>query len=176
MAGLRCLRIHEREMAWETQSSDGVLSLTGWRVGARLGLVDSEDTLGQQKLYLLLQRMNVNFDTRKIVSVPVSLLRRKGITVPGDAHWILRFKLDAYVTTLKNSQMPATPTKFWALEVQGDSHSSNSRIEKDELRTLALAALGIKTIPIPDRELFSAHGRETWRIRLAEEFGLEGPP
>jgi len=145
----------------------------GWRVGARLGLVDSEDTLGQQKLYLLLQRMKVNFDTRKIVSVPVSLLRRRGITVPGDAHWILRFKLDAYVTTLRNSQMPANPAKFWALEVQGDSHRSNYRIEKDELRTQALAAVNIKTIPILDRELFTRKGREAWRIKLAQEFVLE---
>jgi len=148
--------------------------LTGWRIGVRRGLVDSDDTRGQIELYTLLQRMKVNFDTRKIISVPVSLLRRRGITVPGDAHWILRYKLDTYVTTLKNSQMPATPTKFWALEVQGDSHNSNSRIEKDELRTQALAAVDIKTIPIPDRELFSAHGREAWRIRLTEEFGLEG--
>jgi len=115
----------------------------------------------------------VNFKTREIISVPVSLLRRKGITVPGEAHWILRFKLDAYVTTLKNSQMPANPAKFWALEVQGDSHSANSRIEKDELRRLALAAVNIKTIPIPDRELFSRKGREAWRVRLAEEFGLK---
>jgi len=150
--------------------------LSGWRVGARLGLVDSEDTLGQQKLYLLLQRMKVNFDTRKIISVPTGLLLRKGITVPGDAHWILRFKLDVYVTTIKNPQMPATPTRFWALEVQGDSHSANSRIEKDELRTLALEAVDIKTIPIPDRELFSRKGREAWRVRLAHEFGLEAPP
>jgi len=147
--------------------------LTGWRIGVRRGLVDSDDTLGQQKLYLLLQRMKVNFKTREIISVPVSLLRRKGITVPGEAHWILRFKLDAYVTTLKNSQMPANPAKFWALEVQGDSHSANSRIEKDELRRLALAAVNIKTIPIPDRELFSRKGREAWRVRLAEEFGLK---
>ena len=147
--------------------------MTGWRVGARLGLVDSQDTRGQIELYTLLQRMKVNFDTRKIISVPVSLLRRRGITVPGDAHWILRYKLDTYVTTLKNSQMPATPTKFWALEVQGDSHSSNSRIEKDELRTLALAAVDIKTIPIPDQELFTRKGREAWRVRLAQEFGLE---
>jgi len=176
MASLRCLRIHEREMAWETQPARGVLSLSGWRVGARLGLVDSEDTRGQIELYALLQRMRVNFETRKIISVPVSLLRRRGITVPGDAHWILRYKLDAYVTTLKNSQMPATPTKFWALEVQGDSHSANSRIEKDQLRALALAAVDIKTIPIPDRELFSRKGREAWRVRLAQEFGLEAPP
>jgi len=162
-------------MAWETQPARGVLSLSGWRVGARLGLVDSEDTRGQIELYALLQRMRVNFDTRKIISVPVSLLRRRGITVPGDAHWILRYKLDAYVTTLKNSQMPATPTKFWALEVQGDSHSANSRIEKDELRTQALAAVDIKTIPIPDQELFTRKGREAWRVRLAQEFGLEAP-
>jgi len=147
--------------------------LTGWRVGARLGLVDSQDTRGQIELYTLLQRMKVNFESNKIVSVPVSLLRRRGITVPGDAHWILRFQLDAYVTTIKNSQMPANPAKFWALEVQGDSHSANSRIEKDELRTLALAAVNIKTIPIPDRELFTEKGRNAWRIRLAEEFGLE---
>ena len=150
--------------------------MTGWRVGARLGLVDSEDTLGQQKLYLLLQRMKVNFKTREIISVPVSLLRRKGITLPGDAHWILRFKLDAYVTTIKNPQMPATPTKFWALEVQGDSHNSSNRIEKDELRVKALAAADIKTIAIPDRELFSRKGREAWRVKLAQEFGLEAPP
>jgi len=147
--------------------------LTGWRIGARLGLVDPEDTQGQIELYTLLQRMKVNFESNKIVSVPVSLLRRRGITVPGDAHWILRFQLDAYVTTIKNSQMPANPAKFWALEVQGDSHSANSRIEKDELRTLALAAVNIKTIPIPDRELFTEKGRNAWRIRLAEEFGLE---
>jgi len=120
--------------------------------------------------------MRVNFKTREIISVPVSLLRRKGIAVPGDAHWILRFKLDAYVTTIKNPQMPANPTKFWALEVQGDSHSANSRIEKDELRTQALAAVNIKTIPIPDRELFSRKGREAWRVRLAQEFGLEALP
>ena len=147
--------------------------MTGWRIGARLGLVDPEDTQGQIELYTLLQRMKVNFESNKIVSVPVSLLRRRGITVPGDAHWILRFQLDAYVTTIKNSRMPANPAKFWALEVQGDSHSSNSRIEKDELRTLALAAVNIKTIPIPDRELFTEKGRNAWRIRLAEEFGLE---
>jgi len=163
-------------MAWETRPTGGLLSLTGWRVGARLGLVDSEDTLGQQKLYLLLQRMKVNFKTREIISVPVSLLRRKGITLPGDAHWILRFKLDAYVTTIKNPQMPATPTKFWALEVQGDSHNSSNRIEKDELRVKALAAADIKTIAIPDRELFSRKGREAWRVKLAQEFGLEAPP
>jgi len=150
--------------------------LSGWRVGARLGLVDPEDTRGQIELYALLQSMKVNFDTRKIITVPVSLLRRKGITVPRNAHWILRFQLDAYVTTLKNSQMPADPAKFWALEVQGDSHSSNSRIEKDELRTLALAAVNIKTIPIPDRELFTEKGRNAWRARLAQEFGLEVPP
>ena len=165
-------------MARKKRPSKGVLPLSGWRIGVRLGLVDPEDTLGQQKLYLLLQSMNVNFDTRKIVSVPVSLLRRKGITVPGNSHWILRYKLDAYVTDLKNPQMRRTfgPARFWALEVQGDSHSADSRIEKDKLRTLALEAVDIKTIPIPDRELFSAHGRETWRIRLAEEFGLEGAP
>jgi len=150
--------------------------LTGWRIGVRRGLVDSDDTLGQQKLYLLLQRMKVNFKTREIISVPVSLLRRKGITLPGDAHWILRFKLDAYVTTIKNPQMPATPTKFWALEVQGDSHNSSNRIEKDELRVKALAAADIKTIAIPDRELFSRKGREAWRVKLAQEFGLEAPP
>jgi len=149
--------------------------LTGWRVGARLGLVDSEFTKGQLELYALLQGMKVNFESNKIVSVPVSLLQRRGITVPGDAHWILRFKLDAYVTTLKNSQMPATPTRFWALEVQGDSHSANSRIEKDELRTQALATVDIKTIPIPDQELFTRKGREAWRVRLAQEFGLEAP-
>jgi len=149
--------------------------LNGWRVGARLGLVDPEDTLGQQKLYFLLQKMHVNW-TRKIISVPVSLLRRKGIAVPGDAHWILRFQLDAYVTTIENPQMPATPTKFWALEVQGDSHNSSNRIEKDEFRVKALAAIDIKTIPIPDRELFSRKGREAWRVKLAQEFGLEAPP
>jgi len=150
--------------------------LSGWRIGARRGQVDPEFTKGQLELYALLQSMRVNFESNRIVSVPVSLLRRKAITVPGSAHWILRFQLDAYVTTLKNSQMPAMPTKFWALEVQGDSHNSSNRIEKDKLRTLALAAVDIKTIPIPDRELFTEKGRNAWRIRLAEEFGLEGPP
>jgi len=152
--------------------------LSGWRVGARLGLVDAEDTRGQIELYALLQRMKVNFETRKIISIPVALLRRKGIHVPewSVGRWIRRYKLDVYVTNLKNPQMPATPTRFWALEVQGDSHSANSRIEKDQLRTQALSAVDIKTIPIPDRELFSRKGREAWRVRLAQEFGLEAPP
>jgi len=143
----------------------------GWRLGSRLGKVDSEDTIGQEWLYRILQGLKVNFKTRYVVRILRSELEKRGVTYPGP-HNEVYYKLDAYVSNANNPRMPQDVFRMWALEVQGDSHQSNHRIERDTLRTLALEAMDIKVIPIPDRELMSKKGRFKWKIKLAEEFGL----
>jgi len=140
-----------------------------WRVGARTGLVDSEDTVGQEWLYRILQELGIYFKSNYGVRLLRSELEKRGVTYPGP-HSELVYVLDVYVSTGNNAKMPQHEFKMWDLEVQGDSHQSNHRIERDTLRTLALEAMDIKVIPIPDRELMSKKGRENWKIKLKEEF------
>jgi len=151
--------------------------VTGWRVGALLGRVHSCDTVGEFEARKILDRLGVNFESQKRITVLASLLAKRGIPVP-DNRLVLRFQLDFYVTSLLNPRMrkPGDPAKFWSVEVQGDSHESERARERDELRVKALEAVGIKTIPIPSGELMSVRGRDLWTGRLAQEFGLEAPP
>jgi hypothetical protein len=125
------------------------VTASGWRIGAYLGRV-KRITKAQQALRSLLDELHregelERYYTEKTITVPPEAFKQTGLPTPKRP---IPYSVD-YLLCPKNPRL-----NLLIVEVDGASHLSRRRREKDEIRDKVIQSwLGIPTLRIPDSEV-----------------------